>query len=272
MASARRTKRLELRVTPVQKRNIERAASLRGTSVTDFVLNEVHSAAIATINEFEALELRDDDRRMFIKALLNPPKPSEALRTAAARHKAMGLWSLADNLRIEPLGGTHDRAAFSSDSPPLDQYLKNQARQAIEKNLAVVFVLTSDGTTILGYYTLSSFVVKLNDIPETIAKKLTKIGEVPATLIGRLARSINLKGKGIGEILLTDALKKALHNAATVASWAVVVDAKDNKAIAFYKRYGFLEFPNTPNRLFLPINTIRELFSQNEEPPPAAQS
>ena len=91
MASARRAERLELRVTPRQKRNIERAASLRGTSVTDFVLNEVQSAAIATINEFEALELRDEDRRLFVGALLNPPKPNEALRAAATRHKAMGL-------------------------------------------------------------------------------------------------------------------------------------------------------------------------------------
>ena len=189
---------------------------------------------------------------------------------------------MADDIRIEPLGGNHDRAAFSSGSPPLDQFLKTQARQAIEKNLAAVFILTSDGTTILGYYTLSSFVVKLSDIPETIAKRLTKMGQVPATLIGRLARSINVKGKGIGEILLTDALKKALNSAATVASWAVVVDAKDDQAIAFYKRYGFLEFPNTPNRLFLPTNTIRKLFLQNEGPspgvsqatpePPAAQS
>jgi hypothetical protein len=71
----------------------------------------------------------------------------------------------------------------------------------------------------------------------------------------------------MGEILLADALKKARNSAATVASWAVVVDAKDNQAIAFYKRYGFLEFPNTSNRLFLPTNTVRELF-QNDGPSP----
>jgi ribosomal protein S18 acetylase RimI-like enzyme len=167
---------------------------------------------------------------------------------------------LADTLRIEPLGKNHDRAAFSSGSPALDQYLKTQAGQAVEKKLAAVFVLTSDGKTIDGYFTLSSFVVKLSDIPEPIAKKLTKIGEVPATLIGRLARSLNQKGRGIGEILLVDALKKSLVNSATVASWAVVVDAKDEKAIAFYKRYGFVEFPNNTNRLFLPMSSVSKLF------------
>lgn len=134
----------------------------------------------------------------------------------------------------------------------------------MDKKLAAVFVLTSDGKTILGYFTLSSFVVKLSDIPEPIAKKLTKIGEVPATLIGRLARSLDQKGRGIGEILLVDALKKALVNSVTVASWAVVVDAKDEKAIAFYKRYGFVEFPNSTNRLFLPMSSVTKLFEDWE--------
>jgi len=130
--------------------------------------------------------------------------------------------------------------------------------------LAAVFVLTPDGKTVHGYFTLSSFVVKLDELPEKIAKKLTKMGEVPATLIGRLARSVAVKGKAVGELLLADALKKALLGSATVASWAVVVDAKDEKAAAFYQRYGFARFPHTPNRLFLPMNSIRELFEEQE--------
>jgi uncharacterized protein (DUF1778 family) len=91
MASALRAERLDFRITSAQKRNIERAASLRGTSVTDFVVNEVQSAAIATIKEFESLELRDEDRRVFVEALLNPPKPNDALKAAAARYKDLGL-------------------------------------------------------------------------------------------------------------------------------------------------------------------------------------
>jgi predicted GNAT family N-acyltransferase len=168
---------------------------------------------------------------------------------------------LANDWKIEPLGPQHDRAAFSSGSAALDQYLKTQAGQAVAKNLAAVFILTPDGKTILGYFTLSAFSVNFSEIPEQLAKKLTKMGEVPATLLGRLARSLDEKGKGIGEILLVDALKKALLNSATVASWAVVVDAKDDNASAFYKRFGFVEFPNTPKRLFLPMQSIEELFA-----------
>lgn len=91
MAKALRDERLDLRVTPTQKRNIERAASLRGTSVTDFVLNEVQAAAIATINEFESLDLRDEDRRVFVEALLRPAEPNECLKAALARYRALGL-------------------------------------------------------------------------------------------------------------------------------------------------------------------------------------
>jgi uncharacterized protein (DUF1778 family) len=91
MATALRAERVEIRMTPAQKENIERAASLRGTSVTDFILNEVQPAAAATIEEFELLQLRNEERRVFVEALLHPPEPNEALKTAVARHKQMGL-------------------------------------------------------------------------------------------------------------------------------------------------------------------------------------
>lgn len=100
----------------------------------------------------------------------------------------------------------------------MDQYLRNQAGQATAKNLAALFILTSDGKKIAGYYTLSSYVVKLDGIPQGIAKKLTRMKEIPTTLLGRLARSIEFRGQGIGEVLLVDALKRALQNSVHVAS------------------------------------------------------
>ena len=175
------------------------------------------------------------------------------------------------DFKIEPLGSNHDRAVFSCGKEPLDNYLKTQARKAIEKNLAAVFVYT-DGRKIAGYYTLSSFAVKLDELPEALAKKLTRMPLVPATLIGRLARSIEFRGKGIGEILLVDALKKAYRNSKAVASWAVIVDAKDAEAVAFYKRFGFVEFPTVEARMFLPIISVAELFVDNSPNPAAAES
>jgi uncharacterized protein (DUF1778 family) len=91
MALAQRSERLEVRTTSDQKRLIERAAELRGTSITDFVVSNIQAAAAETIREFESLSLRDEARETFVKALLNPPEPNEALKAAVARHKQMGL-------------------------------------------------------------------------------------------------------------------------------------------------------------------------------------
>jgi len=91
MALVQRAERLEIRTTSAQKRLIERAAQLRGTSVTDFVVSNIQAAAAETIREFESLFLRDKAREVFVKALLNPPQPNKALKAAAARHKQMGL-------------------------------------------------------------------------------------------------------------------------------------------------------------------------------------
>jgi len=171
---------------------------------------------------------------------------------------------LPDNFKIEPLGKNHDRAAFSCGKESLDRYLKTQAGQAVGKNLAAVFILTSDGKRIAGYYTLSSYAVQLDEIPEEIGKKLTRMREIPATLLGRLARSAEFRGLGIGGVLLANTLKRALQNSAQVASWAVIVEAIDEEAAEFYKHYGFIPFPNQPSRLFLPMNSIQKMFGEEE--------
>lgn len=95
LKAARRSQkreRLEARVTLDQKRLIARAANLRGTSVTDFVVVSAQHAARETIKDFEILSLRDEARKVFVNAILNPPAPNRAARTAAARYKvSMGL-------------------------------------------------------------------------------------------------------------------------------------------------------------------------------------
>jgi uncharacterized protein (DUF1778 family) len=84
---SRKEERLEARVTPAQKRLIERAAALRGTSVTEFVVVSAQEAATRAIRDFEVLRLREDAREVFISTILNPPAPNEAARIAAERYK-----------------------------------------------------------------------------------------------------------------------------------------------------------------------------------------
>lgn len=165
-----------------------------------------------------------------------------------------------ENFRVEPLGKAHDRAAFSCGVEALDDYLKKQAGQDVAKRVAVCFVLTPDGETVAGFYTLSQYAVDLAQLPEALAKRLPKYPEVPATLLGRLAVSERFKGHGLGEFLLLDALSRSLEQSRHIASAAVIVDAKDEAARRFYEHFGFLSLPGTPNRLFLPMKTLAKLF------------
>lgn len=167
-----------------------------------------------------------------------------------------------DDFRVEPLGKAHDRAAFSCGSEALDNYLKTQASQDVAKRFAACFVLTPDGKTVAGFYTLSQYSVDLVKLPEEIVKKLPKYPEVPATLVGRLAISERFRGQRLEEFLLLDALFRCLQQSKQVASAAVVVDAKDEAAKRFYEHFGFLSLPETPKRLFLPMKTIERLFPE----------
>ena len=162
--------------------------------------------------------------------------------------------------RIEPLGLKHDRAAFSCGVDLLDAYLRKQAGQDFKKHAAVPFVLTPDGSTIPGYYTLSQYAVQLHNVPAEVAKKLPRYPLVPTTLIARLAVSIDFRGQGHGETLLMDALHRILQHSKEVASAGVIVDAKDTYAVSFYKKYGFLQLPAVERRLFLPMGTVADLF------------
>jgi len=162
---------------------------------------------------------------------------------------------------FEPLSQKHDRAAFSCGVEALDTYLQKQASQDARKRAAVPFVLTPDGKIIAGYYTLSQYAIDLGDMPEEVVKKLSKYPAASATLLGRLAVGSDFRGKGLGEKLLMDALYRSLKLSEQAASTGVVVDAKDEAARAFYRKYGFIELPKINKRLFLPMGTIEKLFA-----------
>ena len=164
---------------------------------------------------------------------------------------------------VEPLGKQHDRSAFSCGVDALDRYLREQAGQDVRRRVAVTFVLCQGkGRQVLGYYTLSALSVEVGAWPEAVARKLPKYPQVPATLLGRLAVDRLLRGKGAGEHLLMDALRRAFDASREVASVAVVVDAKDDDAISFYRRYGFISLADQVRRLFLPLAVIERLFAR----------
>ena len=157
---------------------------------------------------------------------------------------------LKPEIIIEPLNREHNRCAFDCGEEALNQYIAKYAMQDVKRRLTNCFVLTESTHKIIGFYTLSAFSIPLVDLPAEIANKL-KYKTIPAALLGRLAVDTNYHGMGYGKILLADAVKRIMRN--DVAICTLLVDAKDDKAVEYYRQYGFKSLPVEKRKMFLLI-------------------
>lgn len=156
--------------------------------------------------------------------------------------------------RLALLDASHDRSGFDSGSPALDRYFKEQVTQDVRRRVASCFVALTEDQRIAGFYTLASASVPLTELTPEAIKKLPRYRAVPTVRMGRLAVDQSFKGQGLGGALLGDALTRAARS--EIAAYALVVDAKDAPAAAFYRHHGFIALPDTPLTLFLPLATL----------------
>jgi GNAT superfamily N-acetyltransferase len=152
----------------------------------------------------------------------------------------------------------HDRSRFSCGSTDLDRYIREFASQDVRRDIARVFVAIAAGSSVLGYYSLSAASYRRDDLPAEHAKRLPRY-PVPAALLGRLAVDESARGQGLGAHLLMDAIERVRLASETLAVHAIVVDALDHGAVAFYRKFGFSAFLEDDRRLFLPMSTIQRL-------------
>lgn len=136
----------------------------------------------------------------------------------------------------------------------LDDYLHKYAAQQNARGISTVFVLVDDAAPrkILGFYTLSAAHVSVEQLSDTERKKLPRY-PVPCFRMGRLARDIESRGAGLGEVLLGCAVGRCLHARSLVGAYALLVDAKDEESKSFYERYGFIPCVDAPMTLYLPL-------------------
>jgi len=168
--------------------------------------------------------------------------------------------TLIPKYKIEQLSKRHNKNIFTCGVSALDQYLMTQASQDIKKNVAITYVLTpQDSDKVWGFYTISSIGIFPGELPDELSRKLPRYPVLPGILLGRLAVNESSRGKKIGQLLLIDALKRSLTVSHQIGIVAVIVDAKDDTAVTFYKHFGFIPFLENDHRLFLPMSTIREL-------------
>lgn len=149
-----------------------------------------------------------------------------------------------------------DRKSFDSTSEELNRYFQLQVFQDVKRKVTNCFVLISD-QAIVGYYTLSAGSISLQDLPKETQKKLPRYPTVPVARIGRLALDKKFLKKGLGRLLLIDAIMRIKR--ADIAAYAVIVDAKDEQAVRFYQKYGFLTYSSNAQLLYCPIANWKTL-------------
>ena len=165
------------------------------------------------------------------------------------------------DFRIEALSSSHPRSDFGSGVAALDRYLVEIATQDVKRRLSNCFVALDTAGAIAGYYTFAATGVPLTDLPPDDTRRLPRYPLVPAALVGRLAVDQKYQGQRLGGALVIDAVKRATR--ADPAIFALVVDAKDEKAAAFYTHLGFRPFQSRPMTLYLSIATaLRALAPQ----------
>ena len=164
------------------------------------------------------------------------------------------------DLTIEPLASHHDRAGFTCGVESLDRYFQTRASQDARRKANGVFILVDlrAPNDVLGYYTLCATALPQGDVPVAARKHIPRYPLVSATLIGRLAVGAAHQGRGLGALLLADAVRRAYASASSVGSSMLVVDATDEPAAGFYDANGFIRLPDSL-RLILPMHAIGKL-------------
>ena len=161
-------------------------------------------------------------------------------------------------LDFKLLQKSHDRSTFDCGTKILNEYLLKRSGQELRRNIAFPYMMTlKDKNKVCGYYTLSASSVQVNELPPKIAK-ITRYDYLPCVLIGRLALDKTLQGKGYGQYLLMDALRR-ISRSKDFAVTLIIVEAKDQKAEDFYRHFGFIKLDKKQQILFIPFKSIKDL-------------
>lgn len=163
--------------------------------------------------------------------------------------------SFSGTERYDP--ARHDPAGFSCGNEHLDRWLVRYAGQNERRDATRTFVVTSAGRTVCGYYALLAGQLEHREATLETGKGLSRHFPIPVAILARLAVDSTHQGRGIGAALLDDALVRVCRAAEQIAVRAVVVHATDQRAAAFYERFGFKALGATPRTLMVTLAALR---------------
>ncbi len=157
---------------------------------------------------------------------------------------------------------THHRENFDCGVEELNRFLKNLARQNLNKGLSRTFVAVDENIPeeILGFYTLSLFELSAEKLPEKLAKKYK--GKIPCVKLARLATARGRQKHGLGTHMLIDAIMRIITISEHAGITGYFVDAKNSEVKKFYQKFGFISLPDHPLELFLPFATLQMMYEK----------
>lgn len=159
------------------------------------------------------------------------------------------------DLVLIALRDERDLSRFDCGNDDMNQWLVRHAWASHKADLARTW-LALDGDIVAGYFALTTGSVRPEDAPRRLTRGMPRY-PIPIILLARLAVDIRYQGQHLGARLLAEALRRAVAASDTAAARVVVVDAIDDTAVAFYKRWGFIDTPDNPRRLYRKIADIR---------------
>jgi GNAT superfamily N-acetyltransferase len=163
-----------------------------------------------------------------------------------------------DGFRLESLRRDHARRQFRCGEHAVDDWLATKALQHQEKHLWATKVLVDEADVLAGYYTLATGQVDFSDLPADVVKRLPR-RLLPVAILAWLGVSTAHQGRGLGSLLLAQALRDCFEAGKTFAFIAVVVDCLNDAAKRFYQRWDFQELPGHPYRLFLSAGNLDQM-------------
>ncbi len=160
----------------------------------------------------------------------------------------------------------HDRAAFSCGVPQIDNYLKLTAKKGSKADVVRVWVLVDAKESIVGFYGINMHAIDVKEMPEAYKKKAGKHGMLPAAFIAMIGVDQSQQGNGIGSALVADALSRIARVSDEIGTCVIILDVFNDgdadivaRRKTYYEAFGFLPLPDQPLRLFMPIQSAREL-------------
>ena len=160
-----------------------------------------------------------------------------------------------NGLSLVALEAGQDLSGFGCGNSELDRWLTDHALASQKADLARTYlVMTADA--VAGYVSLTTGSIRPEAAPRRYGRGMPRY-PIPTILVARLAVDRRYQRQGLGSRLLAEALRLAVAASDTAAARLVVVDAIDEHAAAFYRRWGFIDVPESPHRLFRKITDIR---------------